>query len=117
MASDKRQPFAMRRPVITWATEAARWAGTGVSGRAPRVATMRRSRIACGGIAVLAAAVGVLLGWLVIGGGDISLSGVDVVAVGTFVTALATLGLGAATLYLGYKTREVVAATRDGARE
>lgn len=68
-------------------------------------------------IVAVAAAVGlgagVLLGWLVVGGGDVE--GDTAVAIGTFVTALGTLALAGGTLYLADRTEAVVAATQGEA--
>jgi hypothetical protein len=63
-----------------------------------------------------AAVVGLLVGWLVLGGGIIHPHAhtIDVlVAAGTLATALGTVGLGGATVFLAVETRDVVAATRE----
>ncbi|MDX6690592.1 MAG: hypothetical protein QOG15_2049 [Solirubrobacteraceae bacterium] len=63
-------------------------------------------------------ALGVLVGWLLVGGGriEVKADGLDrAIAIGTIATAVGTLALAAATFSLAMKTRDVVRASQDEA--
>ena len=77
---------------------------------APDNGSRRLGYLLTGGSAL---AAGLLIGWLVLGGGDVE--GDSAIAAGTLATAIGTLGLALATYYLGARTREVVEASREEA--
>lgn len=82
-------------------------------------ASLRTARNAGAALALLGG--GVLIGWLVLGGGRVASHTLDVVvAVATIATAVGTLVLAVATYYLAAQTREVVSVSRqesEAARE